>query len=100
MPTFVLTKKQLIETIDKSIGDEDVVVLTSEIYGSLYAASKRIPLVRVPMAFAGDAFKTPEGLNNSVGKGQLFGFFTTDDKNVINESHHKGLEEQRKKESE
>ncbi len=50
--------------LDKDIKDDEVILFTTEFDGQAYAASKRNPFIRLPFAFAGDAIKNSDGLNN------------------------------------
>lgn len=62
MSTQVATKKNFIKMLE-SMDDDQILVFTTDLYGSSMAASKKIPLIRLPFAFAGDAFKRPNSLN-------------------------------------
>ena len=61
--TSVTTKKEFLEMLDKSIDDDQIIVFTTALEGTSFAASKKVPMVRLPFGFAGDAFKEPRSIN-------------------------------------
>jgi hypothetical protein len=71
MATLVVSKKIFLEMLMKQIKDDEIIVFSNELSGEAYAASKRNPFIRLPFAFSGDAFKTPNGLN-AVMKNPIF----------------------------
>jgi len=63
MGTIITSKRKFINMLNKQIKDDEIIIFTTEMNGEAYAASKRNPCIRLPFAFAGDAFKQSNSLN-------------------------------------
>lgn len=64
MGTYVFTKKQFMEQMDKFVKDDEVLVFTTTPYGQTSGASKKIPAKRIGFAFASDAFKDADHIHD------------------------------------
>lgn len=55
--------KALAELLEKLLQDRDCdLILTTNMHGTLRAGTKKLPLLRVPMAFPTDVLKCPDGI--------------------------------------
>lgn len=63
MPTIHYTKKQFIENLEKTIGDDEHIIVTTDVDGDLEILKKR-HVRRIPFVFANDAFKTEDSLKD------------------------------------
>lgn len=63
MPTIHYTKKQFIKNLSDLIGDDEHVILTNEIDGTIEALKKK-KVKRVPFVFASDAFESQDSIGD------------------------------------
>jgi hypothetical protein len=62
--TTIFTKKAFLKHMEDNLPNDQLVVLTTGTHGDAYAPSKKLPLFRVPFAFAADAFPKGYSLMN------------------------------------
>lgn len=83
--TYVLSKEEFIELMNKSIKSSEMVVFSTILHGNLTACSKKINAKRMSIAFAGDAFKKPDTISDILGS--IVGGILIINKNHIHTKH-------------
>ena len=70
MPTIHYTKKQFLKDMSELIGDNEHILVTTEVDGTLEALKKK-KIKRIPFAFASDAFEKEDTLGDLL-KSRMF----------------------------
>lgn len=72
MATMHFTKKEFIAELEKTIKDDEHIILSNDIDGSIQVNKKR-KFKQIPFAFACDAFAQPDHVSDLFGIGHLGG---------------------------
>ena len=88
--TMIFSKEQFMKTLDKSIADDDVIVLTT-IVEQMQVIPKKNKM-RVEHAYAANTFKNPGSVNDIMNL--LKGAFVVGKKNMVNNELEKQFEEE------
>ena len=93
MGTIVFNKKEFLKQIAEIIDDEEYVVFTNDVHGTIKSDTKKTPAKRVPFAFGVGAFdkkgSVEDILNSKLGAMVILGI------DKLDEKFRKGIEEEK-----
>lgn len=87
MPTIHYTKKEFLKQLDNLIGDNEHIIFTNEVDGSVELTKKK-KLKKIPFVFASDAFAKSNTVSDILNM-KLSSFLIVDDKDVADQFKHK-----------
>lgn len=90
MPTIHYTKKKFLEELDKLIQDDEHIILTNEVDGTIGLAKKK-KLKKIPFVFASDAFAKQDTVSDLLNM-TLVSFIIAEDVDVADQFKHENNE--------
>jgi hypothetical protein len=73
MPTIVFKKEEFLKQIGEIIGEDEYVIYSSDVHGTVSAPTKKTPAKLIPFAFNKSAFGDQESINDIMRRAKLGG---------------------------